>query len=262
MGSLANKSPSVTYKSLLKVADETNGVTTSVSQVEDGEGTSTCLGVSDDVLLVQPQNDNTVATFAVRGTGGDYVCKADTSNSIFTVGSTTTAANTQILTYSAHNLTPVAGTHYFISLGTGQYVTLNGIVEMSCGTGTDPDTSLDAGDTTDDLVNSLFLVPVNSTIDSVQFMVSTDTDTDTTINVHLYSFDMSNDGDTNDGNLSNGTLLANGQATSVDRNVIKTITATIDSASVDAGKVLACFVENETNTNKIKIQVQVRYHFR
>jgi hypothetical protein len=92
-------------------------------------------------------------------------------------------------------------------------------------------------------------------------MVSTVTDTDTTINVHLYSFDMVNAGSTDDGNLSNGTLLANGQATSVDRNVIKTVSCTIDSASVSADKVIACFVENETNTDSIYLQTQVLYHF-
>ena len=41
MGSLAGKSPKDTYKSLLKVADETNGVSTSNSQIEDGKGTAT-----------------------------------------------------------------------------------------------------------------------------------------------------------------------------------------------------------------------------
>ncbi len=71
---------------------------------------------------------------------------------------------------------------------------------------------------------------------------------------------MTNAGGTSDGNLSNGTLLANGQATSVDRNVIKTVDASIDSSSVSSGEVIACFVENETNTNKIKLQVQVKYH--
>ena len=92
-------------------------------------------------------------------------------------------------------------------------------------------------------------------------MVSTTTDTDTTINVHLYSFDMVNLGGTTDGNLSNGTLLANGQATAVDRNVIKTVTCSIDSASVTANKVIACFVENETITDSIMLQTQVLYHF-
>ena len=50
MASLNNKSPSATYKSLLKVADESNGVTTSLTQVEDGEGTSACVRISDDQI--------------------------------------------------------------------------------------------------------------------------------------------------------------------------------------------------------------------
>ena len=106
----------------------------------------------------------------------------------------------------------------------------------------------------------LFYAPANITIDNVTFMVSTDTDTDTTVNVHLYKFTMTNAGGTSDGNLSNGTLLANGQATSVDRNVIKTVGASIDSSSVTAGEVVACFVENETNTDDINLRVQVLYH--
>ena len=107
----------------------------------------------------------------------------------------------------------------------------------------------------------LFYAPANITIDNVTFMVSTDTDTDTTVNVHLYKFTMSNNGDTDDGNLSGGTLLAHGQATAVDRNVIKTVDCTIDSSAVSAGEVIACFVENETNTNAIRLNTQVLYHF-
>ena len=51
MGTLAGKSPAGTYKSLLKVADETNGISTSVSQLEDGEGTASCLSISDDQII-------------------------------------------------------------------------------------------------------------------------------------------------------------------------------------------------------------------
>ena len=259
MGSLSGKSPANTYKSLLKVADETNGVSTTASQIEDGEGTATCLSVSDDGLVVQPQNDNGVSTFAVRATGGDYVCKADTSNSVLKVGSTSTAANTQLLEFHAKTLVPVAGTHYFVSRPMASYSLT--AVEMACGTGTDPDTSLDAGTITDDLLQNLFIAPIDLTIDSCKFIVSTTTDTDTTINIHLYKFTITNAGGTSDGNLTNGTLLANGQATSVDRNVIKTVDCSIDSSSVSAGEVIACFVENETNTDSIMLQTQVLYHF-
>ena len=134
-------------------------------------------------------------------------------------------------------------------------------VEIALGAGTDPETTYDAGDATDDLLCNLFIVPVNSTIDACKFIVSTSTDTDCTINVHLYKFTMTNAGGTSDGNLESGTLLANGQATAVDRNVIKTVDCTIDSSAVSAGEVIACFVENETNTDSIFLQTQVLYHF-
>ena len=258
MGSLGGKSPANTYKSLLKVADETNGVSTTSSTIEDGEGTSTCLTVSDDNFGVQPQNDNTTATFRVRDASGSALLAVDTTNSCVKVNATQTYANTQILEFSAYRLVPVAGRHYFVPCG-GIAFQAN-LAELANGTGTDPDTTFDAEDITDDLVNMLFYTPANITIDGVTFMVSTDTDTDTTINVHLYKFTMTAAGGTSDGNLSGGTLLANGQATSVDRNVIKTVGATIDSSSVSANEVIACFVENVTNTDDINLRVQVLYH--
>jgi hypothetical protein len=260
MGSLRGKSPKDTYKSLLKVADETNGVSTSLSQIEDGEGAASCLSISDDQIIIQPQNDNTTSTVRIINSSGTRILQADTSNSKIQIGETLTAANTQLLEFHAKTLVPgSAGTHYFVGRPMTSYSL--SAVEQACGTGTDPDTTLDAGAATDDLLQNLFRVPINLTVDEVKFIVSTTTDTDTTINVHLYSFDMVNSGGTNDGNLSNGTLLADGQATSVDRNVIKTVTCSISSASVTSGKVIACFVENETNTDSIMLQTQVLYHF-
>ena len=98
------------------------------------------------------------------------------------------------------------------------------------------------------------------TIDAVKVLSSTDTDTDTTLNFHLMSYDMVADGTTSDGDLSNGVVLADGQATSVDRSVTKTTDLTIQSSSVTSGKVIMCTVENETNTDDINLQVQVKYH--
>ena len=258
MGSLAGKSPSNTFKSLLKVADETNGVSTTTSQIEDGEGTSTCVSIGDDNLQIAPQNDNTTTTFRVRDTSGNALLAVDTTNSCVKVNATQTYANTQLLEFTAYRIVPVAGRHYFVPCGGNSFA--GHLAELDNGAGTDPDTSLDAGTSTDELVNMLFYVPANITIDGVRFMVSTDTDTDTTINVHLYSYRLANSGGTSDGNIDQGALLANGQATSVDRNVIKTVTCSIDSADVTSGKVLACFVENETNTDDINIRVQVLYH--
>ena len=259
MGSLAGKSPANTYKSLLKVADETNGVSGTVSLIQDGEGTDTCMSISDDQIAIVPQNDDTTTTERIRSTDSTQIFSADTTNKVVKVGSTSTPANSQLLEFHARNLIPTAGTHYFVGRGLSDYFGTS--TETACGTGTDPDTSLDAGAATDDLLQNIFIVPVDLTIDAVKFIVSTVSDTDTIINVHLYKFTMRNAGGTDDGDLTSGTLLANGQATAVDRNVIKTATCTIDSASVSAGEVIACFVENETNTDAIFLQTQVLYHF-
>ena len=260
MGSLAGKSPASTYKSLLKVVDETNGVNSDVEVVEDGEGTSSALGVGTNSIQVKPSAADDNITFLVKNLGGTNLFKVDASNSAVTSGTTATPVNSQILEFHVKGLVPSsAGRHMFVGRPFIAYAQHG--VEIVGGTQTDPDTTHDTGDTADDLLQNLFLVPVNLTVDAVKFIVSTSTDTDCIINVHLMSFDITNAGGTDDGNLTNGTLLANGQATAVDRNVIKTVDCTIDSANVAANKVIACFVENETNTDPIFLQTQVLYHF-
>jgi len=259
MGSLAGKSPANTYKSLLKVADETNGVTSSYSVIEDGEGTSSSLSVTNNKLRVQPTSANSTSTFDVKTESGGALLTVDTSNNVVKVGTSQVSATTQLLTFNAYRIVPgSAGTHYFVGLPTGEYQSHN--VELSIGTGTDPDTSKDAGTSTQYLANYLFPVPFNVTIDACKAFISSHQDTDVVVNTHLMSYDMVADGTTNDGNLSNGTVLADGQATAVDRNVIKTIDLTIQSSSVTSGKVIALAVENVTNTDYINIQVQVKYH--
>ena len=260
MGSLAGKSPANTYKSLLKVADETNGVTSSYSAIEDGEGTSSSLSVTNNKLRVQPTSANSTSTFDVKTESGGALLTVDTSNSVVKVGTSQVSATTQLLYFKGYRIVGSgAGRHTFIALGGGEYGN-SSIAEVDAGIGTDPATTIDAGTTTDDLLLCIFPVPYNVTIDACKALISSLTATDVVCNVHLMSYDMVNDGTTNDGNLSNGTVLADGQATAVDRNVIKTVDLTIQSSSVTSGKVIACLVENETNTDDINIQVQVKYH--
>ena len=259
MGSLAGKSPKDTYKSLLKVADETNGVSGTLSTVEDGEGTSSSLSVSQGQIMIYPNSD-TIRTLRVRNASGTDLLVVDTSNSLVKVGTSQVSATTQLLYFKGYRVKPsAAGTHTFISLGNAEYGN-SAIAEVSGGTGTDPDTSIDSGSGTDDLLLCIFAVPYNVTIDACKALISSLNATDVVCNVHLMSYDMVNDGTTNDGNLSNGTVLADGQATAVDRNVIKTLDCTIQSSSVTSGKIIACLVENETNTDDITISVQVKYH--
>ena len=259
MGSLAGKSPANTYKSLLKVADETNGVTTTPSVIEDGEGTATCLDVSANKFRVTPNSDNTEG-FAVKKSAGNNIFTVDTSNDLIKVGTSQVSATTQLLTFCGYRIVPsLAGRHMFVPLGMAELGT-GAATEISMGDGTNPDTSGDKGTSTHHLVYYMWNVPYNIVIDAVKVFASNDSDADCVYNYHLMSYDMVADGTTNDGNLSNGIVLADGQATAVDRSVLKQTDLTIQSSSVASGKVIACCVENETNTNDINIQVQVKYH--
>ena len=177
MGSLAGKSPANTYKSLLKVADETNGVSDTLSQIEDGEGTASSLSVTRSQLHVKGLADST-GTLQVKKSGGASILKVDTSNSAVLVGSSLVNATTQLLTFNAYRLVPTgAGTHMFVAFGGAEYGN-NVIPEVANGSGTDPNVSKDAGSTTDDLLMCIFNVPYNMTIDACKAMgIMVDDDT-------------------------------------------------------------------------------------
>jgi hypothetical protein len=258
MGSLAGKSPANTYKSLLKVADETNGVSGTKSTIEDGEGTASALSLSDKVVHIQGNGDAT-GTLKVMTNNGTLLLAVDSSNQLVKVGTSQVSATTQLLTFAAHNIRPSSsGAHMVISIGAQEYVSAG--QELNLGTGTDPATTKDWGASTQYQTVHIAPIPYNITIDACKALISSDSDTDVVCNVHLMSYDMVADGTTNDGNLSNGTVLADGQATAVDRNVVKTVDCTIQSSSVTSGKVILATIENETNTNDLYIQVQVKYH--
>jgi len=175
MGSLAGKSPANTYKSLLKVADETNGVTTSTSVIEDGEGTATCLNVSANKFRVQPNSNNTEG-FAVKKQEGNNIFTVDTTNDLIKVGTSQVSATTQLLEFSAMNYRPSsAGAHMVIGRGSQEYVSSS--QEQNLGTGTDPATSKDWGTSTQYQTTFLFPVPYNITIDACKALLSSDSDT-------------------------------------------------------------------------------------
>tara|TARA_Y100000401_G_scaffold104458_1_gene96282 strand:+ start:1765 stop:2550 length:786 start_codon:yes stop_codon:yes gene_type:complete len=260
MGTLAGKSPATTYKSLLKVANETNGITTAVSAIEDGEGTESCVSISSRKLQVTPAAGNLANTFEVNNMAGSTLFKVDTQNTGVKAGSAQNFVNSQILTFQAQGLVPSAGSHYFIPINSATYTAHN--PEVANGTGTDPATTYDGGSSTDDILNALFFVPTNIVIDSVRSYISTTGTNAATINVHFNSFNFSNAGDSNDGNLSGGEVIASGSATTVTNAVIRSVNCSISGTSaVSEGKVLACFVENVTNTDPITLTTQVLYHF-
>ena len=80
MASLTGSSIKNTYKSLLKLNDETNGIDTTLEVVEDGEGTDSCLYLSTKQLKIKSATDIDAA-FEVQNSSGESLLLIDTASS-------------------------------------------------------------------------------------------------------------------------------------------------------------------------------------
>ena len=78
--SLTNKTIANTYKDLLEIDNGNNGIATSAKAVKSGDGTSSCISISDDQLAVRPQNDNTTDILSIKNAGGTTILQVDGTN--------------------------------------------------------------------------------------------------------------------------------------------------------------------------------------
>ena len=94
--SFTGKTKASTYKDILQMNNSNSGVDTTTRNVVDGEGTASAISISDDVLTVKPQNDDTTAVFNVQDSDSNNLLVVDSTNDLVKAGLTQTAVNTQI----------------------------------------------------------------------------------------------------------------------------------------------------------------------
>ena len=240
-----------------------NGTPTATTNIQAGDGVATSLSLSDDVLSVQPVNDDSVGSLLCKNSGGSNILAVDTTNSKVLVGASQVAANTQYAHFgidSAGTLSAVAGTHYTVPFGN-----LLNATAITMGTGVNPSTSYDisANNNGNDMTMMLWYIPDNITVDQVYWMAGGSAATGDTINIHLLSFDFDAGVGAGKGDLSNGVVVAGGaEKPSLGyENVIYESIAPAE-ADVDAGKVcMVTFESNGTNSD-YSVNVTVKYHIR
>ena len=98
----------------------------------------------------------------------------------------------------------------------------------------------------------------NITLDSVRYMVRSDGSNET-LNFHLFAYDL--DVSTNHGDLSNGVVHANASETGASSGNLRTGTFTLDTADIDANKVVIGFAEPQT-TDDFSVHFNIKYHIR
>ena len=251
-----------------------NGTPTGTTNIQSGDGVATSVSLSDDVLAVQPQNDDTTGTMLVKNNAGNNILTVDTTNSKVLGGASQTALNTQYahfgITYAdTAGAGFLADTHYAIPFGGSHY---GGVTAANYAMGsstsssfndTNPATSLTISTTAHSIVRAYWYVMDDITIDAVKWFHGADTATGEDTKAHLmgYTVDIAN-GSTS-GDLSSGTLLARSTViTNAGYEQAYYNSMSLVSADVDAGKVIMFTFASDTVNSDYSINATVKYHIR
>ena len=261
--SFTGKSPKNTYKDILQISNSNSGVDSTQRAVKTAEGSNTSIMTSDRSFSVKSNTDNANA-FAVRSADGTFHLNVDTTNSLVQAmghNVTTNYAYFGVSSGLAGNYS--ANAHYALPFS-GVNHTLAEQDNIALGTSTDPATSFTTADgsTTDAslILPVMWFLPDNITVDSVTSFEGGNNATGATTRMHLMSYDFTS-GSTSA--LTNGTLIAhNSDVTNAGSEQAYKSTFTVDSANVDADKVLLATFLTTDVTGDYSVSVIVKYHLR
>ena len=262
MPAKTGKPPANYYKSDVSVEQSTNvGFDSTSRKIISGDGASASLSLSDDVLSVQPVNDDSVATLICKNSGGSNILAVDTTNSLVKVGVSQVNSTTLYQKFSVVNANPSANYHYPMGMAATDFASVGLSEDNALGNGTDPATILDisaASSESNAWLHYYWYLPDAITLDSAIVLSGGGAASDAAMNFHIMSYTL--DTSSNYGDLSAGVVVADSSVTSaIDEDVIKLTSLTIQSADIAAGKVLlATFESDATGINSS--QMIVKYH--
>ena len=259
--SLSGKTLKGSYKDILQMDNSNSGVDTSPRVVKDGEGTNSAIRLSDDVVLIRPQNDNSTGTFSVYSQEGISLLAVNSTNrKVTALGNN---VNTQYAHFGIANDVSdswLANNHHPIPFNATMGAVTND--ETSFGTGTDPATTFTTAEGSDtrasDIIRYCWYLPDAISIDAIVSLEGADNATGDTTRFHAFSYTFTSGATAC---LTDGTLLAhNSDTTNAGSEQPYSSSWTIDSAAVAAGKVILAFFESDTVNSDYSLNITVKYH--
>ena len=259
MAGITGKTPSATYKDLLKIENTNNGVDDTLRQIESGDGTGSALYIEKNSTKIMPTDDDT-ALLDVQDKDGNSKFKVDTTNDlIYALGHKINTQYAYFGTTSSDSVPSSSNTHTAIPFGN----VFAGATEVTFGTSTDPDTSLTISTTADDLICNVWYVPDNITIDAAYVWLAGDASSGDTVKFHLMSYDIVTADGSTCGDLSNGTVLADGSDIVHDGyEQADYQSLTIQSSNVDSGKAILFMIHSNGTNSDYTVNATVKYHLR
>ena len=251
--SLTGKKHSETYKDLLQLENNNNGLN-ATKTIKDGAGVSSCVGLGTNQVIIAPAS-NSSNNFQVADASGNVLLKVNGSASSVTGGITQSILNTQYLRFAQKSIDVDNGTHIGVSLSGNPSGSA-----LSFGTSADP-SAPNISNNGDDWVHYLHYVDTNISVQAVNILVSGTTATGDSLNFHLLNLATSDS--TVIDEWSSTTIVADDSGTSTNGyEQFYRIPLSIQSADVDAGNYLALTVEGNGTNSDYSINGLVRYNFR
>ena len=259
MAGLTGKTPKVTYKDLLQVDNSNSGLDGTPRAIKDGEGVTSALKVSTDEVEVSPVSDSTTA-FRVANSGDTEKLLVDTTNSyVKALGYHVNTQYAHFGTMSTDAIPSSADTHTAIPFGN----VFGSNTEVTFGTSTDPATSLTISTTADDVLCVIWYVPDNITVDAVHVWAGGSASTGDTIKFHLMSYTIVTADGVTCGDLSSGTVIADGANITHDGyEQADYQLMTIQSSDIDAGKAVLFMIHSNGTNSDYTCNATVKYHLR
>ena len=275
MPTFTSKKFSDFYKNLFGINQSSNtGVDSTTRNVHDGAGNHTSISLSDDVLSVKPVNDDTTGAFLVKNSGGSNILAVDTTNSKVLAGASQVAVNTQYAYFGVDYKAVgslgsgwAADTHYAVPFSSSSYTvdarTSLGSSTSSSFNDTNPASSLTISTTAHQTVRMYWYVPDNITIDAVHWWHGANLATGDSTAAHLMAYTVDVDNGSTSGDLSSGVVVADGATiTNAGYEQIYYQSMTIQSADVNAGKVILFTFASDTVNSDFSISANIKYHIR
>jgi len=263
--SLTNKTIASSYKDLLQIDNSNNGLSTSTKSIKSGDGTNSCVSISDDQFTIQPQNDNTTNVMTVKNVGGTTLFKVDGTNTAVKALEQYVNTNVQKFGLGSVNSHPSSASTWTM-LGCDMGAHRFNSVPITLGTGSTPATSYDVsgGNNAYNLVQSIWYCPFNLTIDQVLVWKGADASSGDAVKYSVMAYDISTATDATGGDLSNGVEVAVSGSTltasGYDRAIYQSLT--VSSANVNAGKAIVACVHQDGTNSDLTVNMQLVYHLR
>lgn len=261
MGSFTGNSIKDVYKDILHTSNSNTGIGSTIKQITCGDGDTSALYLSDRNLKVQPSTDTTTNT-VIYDAGGNALLTVDSTNDLIKAGIGQHNVNTQYAHFSIgfDTINLLANNHYSIPFSNSSgYISVPSVM----GTGANPDTSLTISTTAHSNVQTYWFIMDNITIDRVVWWSGADAASGDTTRCHLMSYDVDSGNGSTGGDLSSGTVLADGaDITNSGYEQAYYQQMTVQSANIDAGKVILFTFRSDSVNSDFSINATIKYHLR